>query len=164
MYQILQAKIEDINKLSSISRTWNVPYNEALNSNMEEYFYNCITNGDLPPIKEANIANYKLNIIQYNNDVICYFDLYYGYLKIDHLWISVFVISSEFRSMGHARKILKKIEAEMIPNSINKIAIGVNLSNISGLKFWTQNGFTDVLGVYGDNTEGIIGLTKRISK
>lgn len=116
------------------------------------YFERCINNGDLPPIRDAKIDNYKFFSIylKEENKLIGYFDLYFGYPTDDTVWISIFVIDGSYRKKGYAQEVIDKLSQEFMKNGFCKLGVGVYLNNWRALRFWTKVGFDKVLGVFCD--------------
>jgi GNAT superfamily N-acetyltransferase len=147
---INQATIEDCAILKCISESWEEQKLVVGDVIEDNYFPQCVKDGDLPPrgIKD----NYSLMIVRLkeNNSVVGYFDLYHGYPDSDMLWIGIFVVDKAFRSKGFGKEIIYAVFNEASNNGWNKIGIGVYLKNWSALRFWTSLGFDKIRGIYGD--------------
>ena len=94
--------------------------------------------------------NYKLNKESFNNDflkVLVYEDnfvkgiLVYQYLY-DRLEIDYIIVDSNYRNIGIATKLLKKLENTY--ENINNITLEVRESNKSAINFYLKNGFKEV--------------------
>ncbi|XMB67061.1 GNAT family N-acetyltransferase [Mycoplasmatota bacterium zrk1] len=150
-YKIRKATVKDIERLNIIAKSW-MNKKEVSGENFEPtYFEKCISEGDLPPIKNASKDKYQLNVIEYNNAIIGFFDLYEGYPSKSSVWISIFLIDMKERRKGHAKRVLGLIEETIDTGLYDNISIGVDLKNYSGLMFWTSNGFKEVISVFGDS-------------
>ncbi|WBW95584.1 GNAT family N-acetyltransferase [Oceanirhabdus sp. W0125-5] len=166
---ITNSKIEECDELQKICESWD---DKKLieGSNIEpDYIYKCITEGDLPPVTNASRENYKLKSIYLkdNGKLIGFTDLYFGYPKEKTIWISLFLISKDFRKKGYAQEVIECISKEGRTAEYEKIGIGVHLKNWRGLRFWTKSGFDRVVGIFGDedyseNTYAVIGLEKNL--
>lgn len=150
MYQFKDASMENINQLVKISSSWENQLEINGHFLDREYFEMAIGEGDLPPIANANKENYYLMEVYYEEELIGFFDLYFGYPKPDIAWISIMIIDKEKRHHHHGKEALKRIENFVQTKSFKTIGIGVDLKNHSGLMFWTKNGFSQVYGVFGD--------------
>lgn len=164
---MLDATIEACDELQRICETWD---DKKLMEGTEiepDYIYKCITEGDLPPMPSADKENYRLKAIYLKDteQLIGFTDLYYGYPSEDTIWISLFMIDKEFRRNGYAKEAIDFLSAEFENSRYKKIGIGVHLKNWRALRFWTNAGFDQVLGIFGDakyseNTFALIGLEK----
>lgn len=164
-----RATIEDCAILERISESWEEQELVVGHVIKDNYFLQCINDGDLPPggIKD----NYSLMIVRLreNNSVVGYLDLYHGYPDSDMLWIGIFVVDKAYRSKGFGKEIIKAVFHEASNNGWSKIGIGVYLKNWSALRFWTSLGFDKILGIYGDkqydvDSFSLIGLEKLLTK
>lgn len=134
------------------------------------YIFNCLTKGDLPPIPNASKSSYRLKSIHFKKtgELIGFTDHYYGYPKIDTVWISIFIIHEKFRNNGYAQEAIEIITKESKQLGFKKIGIGVHLKNWKALRFWVKAGFnkiTEIKGdkLYSENTFAIVGLEKKIN-
>lgn len=158
-YKIIKANQIHIEDLINIYQSWG--NNPFIKSDEEpyQYFERCIIEGDLPPIDDASKAKYQLYVVTHHHQIIGYFDMYQGYPNEKIFWISIFVIHQNLARQGHGNKVLDLIHQELYDKNKHDLGLGVKLKNINALKFWTKNGFTKVLGVYGDNDDAVIALT-----
>lgn len=157
--------LEDCAILKRISESWEEQKLVVGHVTEDNYFPQCVKDGDLPPggIKE----NYSLMTVRLkeNSSVVGYFDLYHGYRDSDMLWIGQFVVDKAFRSKGYGKEIINAVFNEASNNGWSKVGIGVYLKNWSALRFWTSLGFDKILGIYGDKKYDVeafslIGLEK----
>lgn len=155
MYQFRNATMENINELTKISASWENQLEINGHFLDKEYFQTAIIEGDLPPVANATKDNYHLMEVYFEEELIGFFDLYFGYPKADIAWISILIIDKEKRHNHHGKEVLKRIESFVQAKAFTKIGIGVDLKNHSGLMFWTKNGFSQVMGVYGDKEYGV---------
>lgn len=166
---LVDAIIEECNELQKICETWDDKKLIEGTDFEPDYIYKCITEGDLPPMPNANKENYRLKSIYLKDigNLIGFTDIYYGYPSEDTIWISLFMIDKEFRKNGYAQEVIDFITTECIKDGYKKIRIGVRLKNWRGLKFWTKAGFDKVFGIFGDETYSestfaLMGLEKRL--
>lgn len=165
-----EATLAEANELQNIYEEWDDK--ELLEGSKAEegYIKNSILEGDLPPVDGASKDKYSLKAIylRENNEIIGFVDSYFGYPQETTVWISIFVISKEYRKNGYAQEALSLIVQDYSKEGCKKIGIGVYLKNWRGLRFWTKAGFNKVIGVFGDkdysdHTYAFIGLEKEIA-
>lgn len=159
---IRRARMADIMELQSICDAWiekGFFDGETLPS---DYIEHCLTKGDLPPISNATQENYGLFVVEFEHKVIGLFDLYDGYPKDGIAWISLFLLDIESRGMGLGKKIINEITDECLQHEIESLALAVSMNNRVALKFWIQNGFKEILGIYGDLKYPNLGLKKTL--
>lgn len=166
---IHHASIRDCDILKKICDSWNEQKVVEGHVTNDNYFFECMNNGDLPPggIKE----NYSLMLIKLraNSVIVGYFDLYHGYPVFDTLWISIFVVDKNYRNRGIGKEAIGAIFKYAIDCGWSKIGIGVYLKNWSALRFWISLGFDKILSIYGDkeysvDTFSLIGLQKLLAE
>lgn len=117
-----------------------------------DYIQKCFSQGDLPPIKNANKSPYRLLSIKLKDtqEIIGFSDLYFGYPTSKTAWISIFMIHPSYRKNGYAQEAIKMIADECKKQGFSKMGIAVYLKNWRALRFWTQAGFNNVVGIKGD--------------
>lgn len=133
------------------------------------YICRCLVEGDLPPILNASILNYRLKSIflKENDALIGFIDLYLGYPSENTAWISLMVLDTHFRGNGYAKEVMDVIAQECRIIGFKNIGIGVYLKNWSALKFWTKIGFDKITGIsgdkdFGENSFAIVKLEKKL--
>jgi len=163
-----KAKSDDIKDLNSICATWEDKILLEGDEFPKGYIENCINNGDLPPIKGADISKYYLMVIQKtDSDIIGFFDLYHGYPNNETIWISIFLIDKAVQGNSYGKEVIESICQECKNSGWKSIGLGVHLKNWKGLRFWTNNGFDRIIGVWGDKKYSetaflVIGLKKEL--
>ncbi|SHO43360.1 GNAT family N-acetyltransferase [Anaerocolumna xylanovorans] len=165
---IRKAALEDSKELNCICASWEDKIHMEGDDFPKDYIEDCIVNGDLPPIENADISDYYMMTIQkVNGQIIGFFDLYHGYPDKDTIWISIFVIDKEVQGKAYGQEVIKAICDECKKAGWKSIGLGVYLKNWKGLRFWSNNGFNKIMGIYGDkeyseNTFSIISLRKEL--
>ena len=167
---IKESSLDECDRLQAICDSWRekkMTEGEAFES---DYVFKCLTQGDLPPIANANKSNYHFKSIylKSDNSLIGFFDLYMGYPKKNVVWISMFMIDPKHRRKKYGQEALDLIRDDLINEGYKKMGLGVHLKNWQALRFWTQLGFNHITGIYGDKIYGedyfaIMGLEKDIS-
>lgn len=166
---IREAENADVETLNRICSSWEDKIIVEGEAFPQGYIENCISNGDLPPIKGADISNYYFMVIQrINGEIIGFFDLYHGYPNNETIWISIFMIDKNAQGNSCGEEVIKSICVECKKQGWKSIGLSVYLKNWKGLRFWTNNGFDKIIGVYGDKkysetTFSIIGLQKELN-
>ncbi|TVY02121.1 GNAT family N-acetyltransferase [Cohnella terricola] len=165
---IRRAVTEDIEDLNRICASWQDKIDLEGEGFPEGYIENCMINGDLPPIKNAHIANYYFMVIQ-NKDgkIIGFFDLYHGYPDNETVWISIFLIDRETQGSSFGQEAIQSICDECMKSGWKSMGLGVHLKNWKGLRFWNNNGFNKIIKISGDKeysatTFSIIGLKREL--
>lgn len=165
---IRKAISDDIKDLDHICDTWEDKILLEGEGFPKGYIENCINNGDLPPIKSAHISNYYFMVIQKTDGkIIGFFDLYHGYPNNETVWISIFLIDNKVRGNSYGEEAIKSICHECKKSGWKSIGLGVHLKNWKGIRFWKNNGFNKIMGIFGDKeysetTFSIIGLNKEL--
>ncbi|MDP2814193.1 MAG: GNAT family N-acetyltransferase [Erysipelotrichaceae bacterium] len=160
---IRRAKVADRVELQIICDAWiekGFFDGETLPS---DYIEQCLTKGDLPPVSNAAQENYGLYVVEFELKVMGLFDLYDGYPQDGIAWISLFLLDIESRGMGFGKSIINKITDECLQHGFESLALAVSMNNRVALKFWIQNGFKEILGIYGDLKYPNLGLKKTLS-
>lgn len=149
---IKNASMSECSKLQDICSSWTTRASLEGIIFDEDYIYNCLTVGDLPPIDDSSIDNYFLKSIYLKNpkQLIGFFDIYLGYPTPDILWLSVFLLDKDFQSKGYGREAVAGLINSTSQTDFNQIAFSVHLKNWKALRFWIKAGFDKILDVYGD--------------
>ena len=165
---IRKGESADIKELERICTSWDDKILLEGEEFSKGYIENCINHGDLPPVENVQKANYYFMVIQKKDGkLIGFFDLYHGYPDNETLWISTFLIDKEVRGKLYGQEAIKSICEECIKAGWKSAGLGVHLKNWKGLRFWNNNGFNKIIGIYGDkifneNAFSIIGLRKEL--
>ena len=116
------------------------------------YIQKCFSEGDLPPIENASKSSYRLLTIKLKDTqtTIGFSDLYFGYPNDKTAWISIFMIHNNYRKNGYAQEAIKMIADECKKQGFSEMGIAVYLKNWRALRFWSQAGFNNVVGINGD--------------
>ncbi|MCD1260016.1 GNAT family N-acetyltransferase [Paenibacillus athensensis] len=112
------------------------------------YVNQCYHVGDLPPdgLKE----NYKLQAIKRGKELVGFISLYHGYPHADTAYLSFLCMGNHFKGRGYGREVVQQLVSELQALHFKEIRINVSLKNWQALRFWIQNGFTKLNGMYGD--------------
>lgn len=157
---------EDSRELNQICASWKDKVYVEGEEFSENYIEDCIMNGDLPPIENADAADFYMMTIQdINGQIIGFLSLYHGYPNKDTIWISMFVMHAEFQGHAFGQEVIKSLCLECKKLEWKSLGLGVYLKNWKGLRFWFNNGFNLITGVYGDkeyneNNFSLMGLRK----
>jgi GNAT superfamily N-acetyltransferase len=125
-----------------------------------DYIEQCLTKGDLPPISDAKFENYSLFVINDIHGIIGLFDLYDGYPQKDTAWISLLLLDVESRGNGLGKMLVEEIVRECKEVGFKYLALASSMNNRVALKFWVNNGFKEIIGLYGDLKYPIMGLKR----
>lgn len=162
---ISEAAHSDLMRLEAICKSWEDKTWIEGEAFPDEYIESCLEKGDLPPSPLATKENYRLKkiVMKDSDEIIGYFDLYYGFPSEDCIYMSIFLIDSKYQKMHHAKEVVTQLIAEGKRTSYKKLSIGVQLKNWKALKFWINSGFKSIRGYYGDSilsdsTFAILGL------
>ena len=165
---IRRAILDDVKELNQICNSWDDKKYLEGNEFDEGYIENCIVNGDLPPIENADKNNYYImTILDFKGRIVGFFDLYHGYPNIETIWLGIFVINKELQGSAYGQEVIKSISKECKKSDWSSIGLGVYLKNWKGLRFWNNNGFNKIISIngdkeYSDKTFALIGLTKEL--
>lgn len=165
---IRKATTEDLPELKQIGFSWdNKLYLEG-DTFSEEELEKSILQGDLPPLENADPANYYLMVMQgADGRLIGFFDLYHGYPDSETAWLGFFIVNKADQDHSYGKEALESIFDQCKASGWGSMGLGVYLKNWKGLRFWKNNGFNRIIGIYGDkeyseSTFSIIGLKKEL--
>lgn len=159
---------EDSEDLKRICASWTDKIYVEGEEFSENYIEDCILNGDVPPIDNANVDNsYIMTIQDVNNQIVGFLNLYHGYPNKDMLWIGLFIIHAEYQGHSFGQEVINSICYEGKRLGWKSIGLGVYLKNWKGIRFWFNNGFNMITGIYGDkeyseNNFSLMGLRKEL--
>ncbi|MGE5652751.1 MAG: GNAT family N-acetyltransferase [Bacillota bacterium] len=132
-----------------------------------DHIATCLSEGDLPPVRNADLARYALKSIylKATMEIIGYVDLYHGYPDDDTLWLSMLMIHPDYQRQSYGQEIVTVLTAEAKQSGYHSFGIGVHLKNWPALRFWVKHGFSEITGIYGDRiiADGafaLVGLRK----
>jgi diamine N-acetyltransferase len=153
---IADAALASCDELQKICETWDDKKFMEGEDFEPDFIRKCLTEGDLPPITGALKENYRLKSFQLKDSgqLIGFTDLYFGYPSEETAWISIFMISKDYRKEGYAQEAIEAISAKCNRAGFKQIGIGVYLKNLRGLRFWIKAGFREVKGISGDAGSG----------
>ena len=162
---IKDSSLEECEKLQEICDAWEDKKLTEGEGFEADYIFKCLTQGDLPPISNANKSNYRFKSIylKSNHNLIGFFDLYFGYPRQDVVWISMFMVDPKHRRKKYGQEALDLIRDDIKNEGYKKIGLGVHLKNWHALRFWTQLGFNHITGIYGEDPFAVMGLEKDIT-
>ena len=159
--------LKDEKDLNIIIESWDDKFEVEGEYFDEDYIKNCIMHGDLPPAENSNKDNYRLKsiVLKETNELIGFFDLYYGYPTNETVWTSIFLIDKSYRKRGLAQEVIEYITHNSKTAGFSKAGVGVHLKNWTGLRFWTKAGYDKIFTIYGDKkysekTYSLVGLEK----
>lgn len=83
-------------------------------------------------------------------------------------WLPMLVLRPEYQSIGYGRETVQSLISELHKiDHLERIGLNVYAENPSALRFWFQNGFTEIIGVDLETAHGrdytCITLTRRIN-
>jgi diamine N-acetyltransferase len=159
---IRRAERADIEILQGICDAWierSFFEGETLAS---DHIERCLNDGDLPPIADSLKENYALFVVEKSNSIIGLFDLYDGYPETNTAWIGLFLLDIEFRNEGYGKLICEMIAASCQKDGIKSLTLAVSMNNRLAFKFWINQGFKEILGLYGNIKYPIIGLKRKL--
>lgn len=165
---IRKAVPKDITRLKQICDSWENKTILEGNEFTEDYIENCIYKGYLPPVPDASRSNYYgMTIQEINGDVIGFMDLYHGYPDSETVWIGMFVIDKKVQGKSYGKEVIQTICNQCKEYGWKAVGLGVYLKNWKGLRFWNNNGFHKITGIYGDkeyseDSFSIIGLKNEL--
>ncbi len=149
---IRNVELQDVEALQAFCATWADKVLLEGNTFEPDYIYKCLTQADLPPIPNASADHYQMKAIvsQAQSSPIGFMDLYEGYPDSDTLWIGMFLLAPEAQGLGFGRETMELLTQAAAASNFKSISLGVYLKNWTGLRFWYQNGFSKIKGLYGD--------------
>ncbi len=166
---IANAGLEECYDLQEICMTWDDKKFMEGEDFEPDFIRKCLTEGDLPPIPGATKEHYRLKSfhLKESGRLIGFTDLYFGYPSEKMAWISIFIISKDYRKKGYAQEVIDSISVECTMAGFNLIGIGVYLKNLRGLRFWIKAGFREITEISGDADSGenafaLIRLMKKL--
>jgi diamine N-acetyltransferase len=127
-----------------------------------DHIERCLNEGDLPPIADPLKENYVLFVVEKSKSIIGLFDLYDGYPETNTAWIGLFLLDIEFRNEGYGKLICEMIASSCQQDGIESMALAVSMNNRLAFKFWINQGFKEILGLYGNIKYPIIGLKRTL--
>jgi diamine N-acetyltransferase len=156
------AKKADIEALQKICDNWiekGFFEGETLSPNHIE---KCLNQGDLPPVIHADVANYALFVIENEQGILGLFDLYDGYPASGDVFISLLLLDVEYRGLGYGNQVIELIAERCQADKRESLVMAVSMNNRQAFSFWVNNGFKQILGVYGGLKYPIIGLSRKL--
>lgn len=149
---VREAAIEDKNRLNEICDSWEQKAKFEGEAFAPDYIENCIFGrDDLPPIESASVKNYAFRVIgNTKGQTVGFMNFYHGYPDECCLWIGMFVIDKEYWNQHYGSKAMDSLIGIAKENGWGRLGLGVYLKNWQGLRFWVNQGFQEIGGVYGD--------------
>lgn len=166
---VSEAIHQDINRLKEICASWDNKVMLEGEEFSENYIEDCLNEGDLPPVSDADKNNYYfMTIRNLNEEIVGFFDLYHGYPDKDTVWISMFLIDKQEQRNSYGREVMEELCNQCLAAGWKFLGLAVHLKNWKGLSFWQKNGFDKLMGIYGDkeyneNAFAIMGLKRELS-
>lgn len=167
--RIRDAIMKDKERLIELCNSWDNKVELEGDPFTDDYIESCI-NGkdDLPPIDNADTKNYRIMVIENTEDeIVGFFNVYHGYPSEDCLWIGMFLIDRKYRHNEFGSKTIASIINIAKENGWLRFGLGVYLKNWTGLRFWINNGFKEIGGIFGDkqysnNTFSLVSLFRNV--
>ena len=102
---LMEKKMNPFNELKKV-KTLLVDDDDFIRKSIEE--------GDLPPLPDASIENYRIKTIfrKDTEDVVGFFDFYCGYPSANCIWMGIFLIDKKHRKNGYAQEVINFIAEE----------------------------------------------------
>ncbi len=146
------ASIADKDRLIEICNSWDQKAEAEGDAFSDDYIENCILGkDDLPPIDHADIKNYAFRVIDNaEGQTVGFFNVYHGYPDDSCLWIGMFVIDKKYRHQNYGSKAITSLIETAKAKGWKRFGLGVYLKNWAGLRFWVNNGFKEIGGIFGD--------------
>lgn len=151
---VRNAELQDHEALQTLCATWTDKVLLEGSAFEPDYIYKCLTQADLPPIPDASADHYRMKVIinQATSLPVGFMDLYEGYPNQDTLWIGMFLLAKEAQGQGFGHETIALITQAATASNFKFISLAVYLKNWTGLRFWQNNGFSKIKGLYGDRT------------
>lgn len=166
---IRYASVDDIDRLKEICDSWSDKRLLEGEEFDEDYIEQAINHAFLPPIPEANKDHqHVMCIIDHNHTIVGFFDCYEGYPDSSCFWIGMFLIDEQYRQYSYGRDTIQFILDYCKKQRLKRCGLAVYLKNWRGLRFWIQNGFTQIESItkdkdYSDSTHALIVLHQTIN-
>jgi len=123
--------------------------------------------GDLPP--NGQLQRFRLQTISRkdNGDIIGYLTLYHGYPSLDTLYIASLSICKDSQGEGFGGEVVDQIRYLPGLHNYRVHRLVVSVGNWNALRFWTYNGFKEIVRINGnliagDGSDAKIELVRRI--
>ena len=146
------ATIEDKDRLNEICKSWDQKTELEGEGFSDDYIENCILGKDeLPPIENADNKNYAIKVVENTEgETVGYINIYQGYPDDSCLWIGMFMIDKKYQHNNYGSKAIHSLIEMAKTKGWTRCGLGVYLKNWTGLRFWVNNGFKEIGGVFGD--------------
>ncbi len=168
--QIRNAEVSDLSALETLCTKWTDKELVEGHSFSKDYIDDTFNHKDLPPIENASKEAHKLKTITLKNsgEIVGFIELYHGYRHDQMLWFGMFLMDPSHQKQGYGGEVIQGITREAAEKNYTHMGIGVYLKNWKSLRFWYQNGFNKIIGIYGDKeysqeTFALMGLEKCIA-
>ncbi len=165
---VRRATYADKDRLKEICSSWENKTELEGEEFPDSYIEDCLTEGDLPPVHNADKSNYYLMVIEdTDNRVVGFFDIYHGYPDENTLWIGMYVIDKNSQGKSYGRESIQEFTRQAQSAGWKALGLAVYMKNWKGLRFWQKNGFDKIIGIYGEkeygsNSFAIMGLRKEL--
>ena len=107
----------------------------------------CLTQGDLPP--GGTRTHYFFFTLREADVLVGFFAFYLGYPHPRTAYLSILYIAERHRRRGLAAEVLRPLREHLAALGMQEMRLHVSLRNITGLRFWVQNGFTHITKIQG---------------
>lgn len=143
------AELQEIYEQSSYLGEW-----DGHPEREEDFIRTCLSEGQLPP--SGKKKNYKLKVIRLKEtgEAIGYLDLYQGYPSEIDLWLPTMIISQAHQGEGYGRETINLLTFKADEMGFKTIQLIVALKNWPAIRFWSNNGFDNIMNISGDKVYG----------
>ncbi|MFX3635093.1 MAG: GNAT family N-acetyltransferase [Candidatus Pristimantibacillus sp.] len=137
--------VQELYKSSSNSSEWDGNEYDAA------YINTAFHSGILPP--EGIRDHFRIQTIRsrdQENELIGFINIYYGYPFNESIYLAFLCIDKKYQKHGCGQETIKQLILEARKMEYTEIRVNVSLKNWSALRFWTQSGFNQISGIFGD--------------
>ncbi|MUT67539.1 GNAT family N-acetyltransferase [Paenibacillus sp. NEAU-GSW1] len=115
-----------------------------------ELVRNSFENGDLPPGGAKD--NFSMQAIRHEarNEIIGFISMYHGYPNEGSIYISYMGFGAASQKKGCGQELTRQLVVEARRLGYSELRVNVSLKNWPALRFWTQAGFNQISGIFGD--------------
>ncbi|MBM7614473.1 GNAT family N-acetyltransferase [Alkaliphilus hydrothermalis] len=128
--------------------------------------YKSLTEGDLPPIPNASKDFYRMMgiYIKETDQLMGLLELYHGYPTDQDLYIGFLYCHFDYQKQGFGREVVEYVNKQAAECNFERILVGVNLKNTSGLKFWHKCKFDKIERISSHQEENttILALEREV--
>lgn len=117
----------------------------------KEYMQQEFEHKHLPSEGKAELHRLQSIKLKSDNKIMGYTVLYHGFPDEQTLWIAILAIHTDYQSKQFGRELVSVLveEAKKL-ESCTRIGLTVGIKNWPAIRFWVNNGFTNILRFTGD--------------